>query len=309
MQCARRATRLNKEQMPEFVKTFMREAVSLARQTCGDQLLAVYLFGGLARREFSAEASDVDMLFILVDGCPIQKRRRLEQALQSLEIKYGLLRIGKENSLFCVFACKTALFKSHFILSSKSLREMDFKSMITEGKGFDVFPGSFLFSLAPSRLVIRNVLVGSELLYGKDFVSELVLPSPTLLDLNKALLVSLGISAIGIVSSLITKSGTRFSLEGFKWYILNACSFMTCRPSSVRLAQNYLRHYFPRSWVIINRFAQLRRVYSRDMIFSLANPFYILSAHLILFNALRTSARSVRWLEHKSSWTPSTKRP
>jgi len=273
---------LNIRKIPNTVEVFIDKAIDHAKQICGNYLLSVYLFGGLAHGEFSREVSDVDLLFIIDDTCPDEIKQRLEKNLEELEIRHGFLKGDEENILFSIFASRTALFKSHFILKLRSLKNMDFQTMFEEGKGFDLPLGKILFPLAPSRLVIRNVLTGSKILYGNDIIKTLDLFSPNWTDFNKSLFVSMCMSIFGILFSLIAKSGTRFSLEAFKWYIINSHSFIKGKPSSVKIAEVYIRSKCAYGWIVIDRFSKLRKHYSRDLVFSLISPLYIVCIHSIL---------------------------
>ncbi|UCB60830.1 MAG: nucleotidyltransferase domain-containing protein [Candidatus Bathyarchaeota archaeon] len=272
--------------MPKTVELFTERAISRAKEICGKHLVSIYLFGGLASGEFTDDASDVDLLFIIDDRCPQEKKGKLEQALRSLEAKHGFLRLGQESPIFSIFASRTALFKSHFILRLQSLKNMDYVSMFYEGKGFDLPLGRILFPFAPSKLVIRNILTNAKILHGIDSIEALSPPSPSWSELNKAFLASLLMSIFGIFLSFITKSGSRFSMEAFKWYILNTHSFFKGSSSSVKKACTFFRTSFFHTWIITSRFCKLRKCYSRSFTFNFIVPFYITLFHMISSRSL-----------------------
>jgi predicted nucleotidyltransferase len=266
-----------RNQIPSRVEAFIEETVHTARKICGDHFLSLYLFGGLVYGEFK-ETSDVDLLFIIDDKCSDEIKSKLEKALETVEIRHGFLKTDKENALFCIFAYRTALFKSHFVVRLKSLREMNFKSLFIEGKGFDLPFGTTLFPIGPSRLVIRNILAGGRIVYGIDVINTIAMPKLSSSDFNKSLVMSLFMSMFGVLFSFISKSGTRFSLEAFKWYIINAHSFLTNEPSNARLAESFIRLQVGQR-IFLLRFSELRKNYSRDLVFALFCPLYIIHLH------------------------------
>lgn len=265
----------------QLVESFIEEAINNAKNTCGKYLCSVQLFGGLVKGQFSKGVSDVDLLFIVTDDCPLETVRRLEHELEKLEIKYGFLNPG--DVLLYTFASRTALFKSHFVLRLGSLKSMDFRAMFKEGQGFDFSIGPILFPFAPARLVIQNMLLGSKTLYGDRVVKTLDLPLPSFLEFNKSFIVSLLISIFGALASIVSPVGTRFSIEAIKWHILNAYAYLEQKATDVKSATQYViskeNLITP---VIINRFLRLRKKYSRDLIFSFICPLYLLFIHLVM---------------------------
>jgi len=273
-------------QIPRRVEAFIGETVHVARKICGDHFLSLYLFGGLVYGEFK-ETSDVDLLFILDEECSEETKTKLEKALETVEIKDGFLKTDKENALFYIFAYRTALFKSHFVVRLKSLKEMNLKRLFIEGRGFDLRFGMTLFPLGPSRLVIRNVLAGGIIVYGDDVINTIAMPKPSPSDFNKSLVMSLFMSVFGALFSFMSRSGTRFSLEAFKWYIINAHSFLIDKPSNVKLAESFIRSRVGQI-IFLSRFSRLRKDYSRDLVFAVFCPLCIIYLH---FKLLRTITR------------------
>ena len=206
-----------------LVESFIGEAITNAKNICGKYLSSIQIFGGLVKDQFCRGVSDVDLMFIVADDCPLETVRELENRLKELEIKYGFL--NPNNVLPYTFASRTALFKSHFVLRTGNLKNMNFQALFKEGGGFDLPFGSILFPFAPTRLVIRNVLLGCKTLYGDRIIDALNLPMPSFLDFNKSFIVSLSISIFGAFASIISTAGTRFSLEAMKWHILNTYAY------------------------------------------------------------------------------------
>jgi predicted nucleotidyltransferase len=219
----RRNINLSEFNYPDEVRDYIKKIIEHSKKICGEHLLSIYLFGGLTKGYFDKEVSDVDLLFIVSDNCPLEVVAKLEKTLEYLEVKHRLINIS--NTLNFIFATKTAMFKSHFILQLGSLRKMDFQAMFHQGKGFELPLGKLLFYISPSKLVIRNLILECSLVYGHDVIKDVKPPMATIFDLHKSLLVGIGLSILGVVSSFITKAGTKFTYEGFKWYVLNAYYF------------------------------------------------------------------------------------
>lgn len=277
--------------VPHEIQNYIKKVIEYSKKICGEHLLSIYLFGGLAKGYFIKGVSDVDLLFIVSDTCPLSIIKKLERTLERLEVKHGLLNIN-DNFLYFIFASRTAMFKSHFILRLGSFKKMDFQAMFLEGKGFELPLGNFLFPLAPSRLVIRNLLRGRYLLYGHDVIKDVNLPLPSISDFNKSFVVSLSLSMFGIISSLISRVGTKFSLEGFKWYILNAFSILENQTPYVPSAIKYIRLKCPPlSLFVVERFEKLRKKCCQDIIFCFIAPLCLLILHIILLKCFRKALK------------------
>ena len=234
--------------------------------------------------QYSSEVSDVDLLFIVTDDCPSETVKELEDNLINLEIKYEFPKFARHNQLLHIFALRTALFKSHFILRLRSIRKMDLYALFKEGKGFDFPFCRLLFPLAPAKLVIQNVLLGRRILYGKDTIEEDLL-SPTLLDFHKSFILSFAISIFGVMTSFFSRIGTFFSLEAVKWHVLNSHSLLENKVTDLKSAIQYIiakdSLFSP---LIMSNFLKLRKKYSRDLFFSFLTPLYLLYIHFILFS-------------------------
>jgi len=262
---------------------FMKEATSSAKSICGRHLCSIYLFGGLAKGQFSKDMSDVDLLFIVTDDCPPEVVKELEHKLINLEIEYEFLKRNSWDKLLYIFALRTALFRSHFILRQGSLRSMNLYALFKEGRGFDFSFGRLLFPFAPAKLVIRNILSGRKILFGNDLIQTCNLPSPTFLDFHRSFIVALAISIFGVVASIIFCTGTFFSIEAIKWYILNIYAVLEHKIPDIRSATQYVVTKEPRfSSLVFRKFLELRENYSRDVIFSFISPLYLLYIHLTL---------------------------
>jgi len=276
----------------DYVQSFVAKALDLAANVYLQDLVSVYIFGGVAKRDYCRRTSDVDLLFIVSDSCSKEVIARFETEMENLEIEQGILPSESEDLLFYAFACKTLFFKSHFTLRLRSLRNLDFEAMVLEGRGFRLALWKILsrtmLRLGPSRLVIRNMLRGAKLLVGQDLLSDIVLPQTTRSETTRIFVMSWLISVFGIVSSVFSRSSTRFSLEAMKWYVLNVYSIFHGEAATV---DSSLRFAFANDLLsqsfVIDRFIRLRENCSYDLLFNAILPIYLIAAHFHLTNRLR----------------------
>jgi len=268
---------------PISVCAFITEALSLAARVFRHDLLAVYVFGGVAKGNYYRETSDVDLLFIVSDSCSEELIEDFEKNMERLELKSGILQ-AKHDLLFYAFASKTAFFKSHFVVRIRSLLNLDFFALFKEGKAFNLALSNILnrilFSLCPYRLVIKNMLVEARLLYGKDLIKEMAFPRITEIEVIKVFITSYLLSVFGAISSLLSKSSTRFSLEAMKWYVLNVYSIIHNRAAAVSDSLEFVVRNNIFNKTIASRFAELKEKFSYDLMFNISLPVYLVIAHI-----------------------------
>jgi len=265
--------------LPSFVQSFINDALNSATEICDHDLIAVYLFGGVAKGYFSKNVSDVDLLFIVSDDCPDKTLNTLEDRLENLERKYGILQTESTDLLY--YAFQTALFKSHYILRLGNLKNMDASAMFLGGRGlsFLKFSMKLFKALSTSKLMIANILREARIVFGQDVAKQMTIPSTTSTDVVNTFMASWIVSMFGLVSSVFSRSGTRFSLEAMKYYIHNVYSILNNETATINQSINALsKHFLPKSFVI-DKFIKLRKAYSHDFLFCAVMPIYLLIAH------------------------------
>lgn len=273
--------------LPSFVQSFVTETLNSAISICGHDLIAVYLFGGVAKGYFSKDVSDVDLLFIVSDDCPDETLNILENRLENLEYKYGILQTDSTDLLY--YAFQTALFKSHYILHLGSLKNIDSSAMFFEGMGFSFLKRNLrLFkSISTSEIMIRNILKESKMLFGRDVVKQMTIPSTKNTDVVNIFMASWILSIFGLISGIFSRSGTKFSLETMKYYIHNIYSVLNNKTTTVNQSINALsKHFLPKSFVV-DRFVKLRKSYCYDFLFCAVMPLYLLITHWRFIKYLR----------------------
>ena len=243
---------------------------------CGSRLRSVILFGSAAIGQFSEGISDVDLVLVVSDETPKQLVEKLDSELQRFEENHGPVR--QRSRFLKAFAYRTALFRSHFIVREVTLRSLDRRQLFNQARGFSLPLGRLLFFLAPVDLVLRNVLRGAVVVHGENLISSFRLPAPGHSSFVKSFLVSIAISLFGAVASVLFVDGTMFSLQSFKWFLLDLQSYHSNGSSGVLEAVRLAESFQPSP--ILDQFTSLRRRYARSVSFSLLCPVYLAALFL-----------------------------
>ncbi len=252
------------------VEAYTQRAVREAHAACGSNLRSVILFGSATRGEFSPSVSDIDLIFVVSDDTSSKVLAELESTVTRLEQDEGLSR--NQSHFLRLFSSRTAMFRSHFILSAGTLRSMKIQQLFREAQGFNLPLGGFLLHFVPSELVVRNVFARASEIYGDHFLDTLIMPVPGSSSLVKSFIVSISLSLFGAVASLLFPDGTMVSLESVKWFLLGLQSLQK-GSSNIRDAVDYAQR-FGGSFVL-RKFTDLRQHYRRSITFSLVSPIYL----------------------------------
>ena len=219
------------------------------------------------------------MIFVVSDDTSDETISKMESQLFRIEASHGPAR--DRGNFLRIFASQTALFKSHFVLKLGTLRSLNTRQMFKEARGFNLPLGSLLFSLAPSELVVRNILSGGVVVYGEPVLEGLSLPSAGSSSIVKSFLVSLSLSLFGVPACFISRDGTMFSLESLKWFLLDSQSARLMHPSKLADAISSVEH--AGGAFILRQFLALRQHYTRSIVFSLLCSFFLV--YLFFFGA------------------------
>lgn len=196
--------------VPPKLVPYFEQVVRESSEICGDKLRSIILFGSLARGEFSESVSDVDLLFVVSDDTSHATIKKLDSTLERLEFSAGPVR--DRSHFLRVFASRTALFKSHFIIRYGTFLSLDAKRLFEEAEGFRLPLGGLFFQLAPRDLAVSNILSGAVVVWGENVLSR-ISPTRPPGSLGRVFIVSLVLSLFGALSSLMFYDGTFFSLE------------------------------------------------------------------------------------------------
>lgn len=263
------------------VREHVQQVIQKSVAICGGHLRSVVLFGSAARGQFSEGVSDVDLILVVSDDTPNHVVRKLDTELERFEENQGPM---KHRSHFLkVFAYKTALFKSHFVVREGALRSLDTRRLFNQAGGSSLPLGRLLFFLAPADLVLWNVLRSAAVVHGENVISSLRLPAPTYSAIVHSFLVSFALSLFGALTSVLFADGTMFSLESLKWFLLDLQSYHNNQPLGVLDAVGFAEALHPSP--ILSQFTNLRQHYAGSVSFSLLCPAYLIL--LFLRNSLK----------------------
>ncbi len=260
------------------IGSYLDKVVVAAKNICGSNLLSVVLFGSAVAGGYVEGVSDIDLMLLLSDKTPDLDLRTLDRELDRIKAVSGPLK--NRGRLLKTFARRTALFKSHFILRHSTLKSLDHDLLVREARGFDVPLGRFLVPLAPTGLVLSNVMKGAVVVYGEDLLGTAQIPAQESSSIVQAFVASLAVSVFGAVASLLSSDGTMFSLESVKWFLLDLQSFKhETRGLSEALRGIEAQGPSP----ILRQFKDLRQKYRWSLPFAFLCPIYL--AYIFLRHA------------------------
>ena len=167
---------------------------------------------------------------------------------------------------------------------------MDSSSMFSAGKGFKLLKyNTRLFdSISTSRLMMRNILKESRILCGQDVLKQMTVQPTTSTALVSIFMVSWILSIFGLISSMFSRSGTRFSVEALKWYLHNVYSTLNDETTTINQSINYAlsKHLLPRPF-FVEKFLEIRNTYSPNLVFCAITPLCLMITHARLNRHLR----------------------
>lgn len=257
------------------VKKYVEDSVEVAVGILGENLVSIQLFGSGVKNDFSEEISDVDLIFVVEGGVKEDHLRKLEKRIKNLEIRYNLSK-PDDSKFLSIISSRTGVFRSYFVFSLENLKNMDFSALFEEGKLFDLPLGSIVYSLTPFKLIFHNMLKESITVYGEQIANEVDIPLPSNTDFAKNYFGCLLLSVFSAMFSLTSSSGTLFSLEALKWYLIGAYTRESKEIADINSSIEYIiSEENLLSPLILNKFLSLRDEYSREFLFSLSVPLYL----------------------------------
>ncbi len=263
--------------VPHDVTGFLADVKHACVAICEDQLVSLRLFGSLVDCHYRPGISDVDFLVLVKDDCPVQLMNQLRAELLRLELIHNIADARKAGTLQRAIISRTLFFRSHFVFHESTLLKQDYARLIGEAEAFGLTGGkimqNLLSVLVPWRLVLANVITQSQLFDGTDRLGEYKPLVQWRVEAARVFVMTEGISLLGLVYSLLSKDGTRISLEALKWYLIGKGSCLMRKRTGLGRSLSLLRS--PRSNVFFERFEKLRGRYSLDRFFALFCPLFI----------------------------------
>lgn len=270
-------------------KNYINDAVAIIKKEIGiEGIVSIVLFGSqLFLNENHIEStkiSDCDLLIIFKDGVSNNLIRKVDNYFVALEYKHNFREenTGLVNKIACVVNQTTGMFVSHFLTKRKHWENVIFHKIFNVNKIISNL-------LAPKKIVLCNVVINSDILYGLDLredVKKRLEISP--LDMIKSICMNLIISLFTIPCSVLKSfNSVKYQLEAVKWTLKasNYYAFKDSKPFNAiikrfisleksvgkkRKAEKYYR-----------KFLNLRKNPHIDLGFILQSPFRIIKIHLL----------------------------
>jgi len=270
-------------------KNYINDAVAIIKREIGiDGIVSIILFGSQLylneNQNESTKISDCDLLIIFKDDVPNNLMRKVDRYFIALEHKHNFREENRSivNEMAYIINQTTGMFVSHFLTKKKHWENAIFHKIFNVNKIISNL-------VAPKKIVLCNVVINSEILYGLDLrerVKKRIKISP--LDMIKSITMNLIISLFAIPLLLLKSfDSPKYQLEAVKWALkasnyyafndtksLNAIikRFVSLEKSdrNKRRAEKFYR-----------KFLNLRKNPNLDLGFTLQSPLRIIKIHLL----------------------------
>jgi predicted nucleotidyltransferase len=204
------------DRLPARVQTYIESVVGVCAQ---DQapLVSLILFGSAAKGGFSGDVSDVDLIIVVRDDASSATRRRLREAVASLETLHGLrsgttpssgsFQARVERAVGHGFSCFVCTRSD--LISGDVARVLDLRA--TEKPFVD-------------RIVFASIVASAVTVWGEDVLPGVPVPCVRRLDVFKALF---GFSSQVFLSAItfpVLPDATKYAMGALK-HSLHSCYF------------------------------------------------------------------------------------
>jgi predicted nucleotidyltransferase len=270
-------------------RNYINDAVAIIKREIGiDGIVSIILFGSQLflneNQNESTKISDCDLLIIFKDGVSNNLMRKVDRYFIALEHKHNFREENKStiNKMASIINQTTGMFVSHFLTKKKHWENAIFHKIFNVNKIISHL-------VAPTKIVLCNVVINSEILYGLDLrerIKKRIKISP--LDMIKSITMNLIISLFAIPLLLLKSfDSAKYQLEAVKWTLKasNYYAFKDSKPiiptikrfislekseGNKRKAEKFYR-----------KFLNLRKNPHVDLGFTLQSPVRIIKIHLM----------------------------
>ncbi len=275
----------------EQSSNYIKDIITLINKEIGiNKILSILLFGSQLSKNEASSISDCDLLIIFKDRVSNHHIKEIEKYFMSLEIKHNFREFNNNISkrILGVINQTTGIFVSHFLTKRRYWEEIIFHKIFRVNKVF-----SSLF--APRKIVLGNVLINSNILYGDDLRDD-IRPKIqiSMPEMIRSTVMNLMISLFSITISFLTDlNPTKYQLEAIKW-ALKASNYYCFRdsPNLNKITERFISFEKKTSQKKASRFfsdfLQLRKLPRNNVNFMIRCPIRIVKIHTkaILFKKL-----------------------
>jgi predicted nucleotidyltransferase len=236
------------------------DAIAQLRQSGANSLVSVILFGSTASGAVS-ESSDVDLIIVLPDGATAEDRRRVGEAVSSLEIAHGFrLPAGRRKNPLERFA-EHAGGDAHscFICTRGDLLSGNVARVLGLRAAEEFFV---------DRIVLASVIVSAKTFRGEELLHLVPLPAIRRLDVFKSLFGLAGLILLSATWFPVLPNATRYAMGALK-HSLHSCYFCYRLKGAALIEEvDFFQSRLGRSVTLLELLSQ-RREYHRSFAFVL----------------------------------------
>jgi hypothetical protein len=245
-------------QLPARVRAYIE---ALVRSCALDPtpLVSVVLFGSAAKRGFSVDVSDVDLIIAVRDDASRAIRGRLGEAVARLEIVHGLRPAATPSSRGLRARIERAVGHgmSCFICTRSDLISGDV------GRVLDLRPFETPFV---DRIIFASIMASAMTVWGEELLPQIPVPPVRRLDVFKAFF---GVSSQVFLSAVtfpFLPDATKYAMGALK-HSLHSCYFCYHgRTTALQEEVDFFRRRLGRSQTLVDLLA-LRGEYRRSFAF------------------------------------------
>ncbi|MFX0205793.1 MAG: hypothetical protein ACFFDT_07370 [Candidatus Hodarchaeota archaeon] len=192
------------------IKKYLHIVKSFLEKKYLNELVSIVLFGSMLDIDKNRSShTDIDLLVIVKDDCPITTFNQIKQNLFALEATYLSRFCKKEFWVIKGLQFATGMFVNSFVCRYSDFRERKFK----------VFSINRIMSkLAPQNSVWWSIQKRHQIIWGENvFRSWKTFPLMTKSDLLRSLLMNWLLATGALFIYPIYAQSAKFSMEAIKW--------------------------------------------------------------------------------------------
>ncbi|MBN2153498.1 MAG: nucleotidyltransferase domain-containing protein [Candidatus Lokiarchaeota archaeon] len=275
--------------LPKHATAFVDRAIRIVERHIPSAAYALFLFGSLSHARDGADCvdgtSDVDLLFIVKDGCDEAVRDAWPElnALQQHYFDDVGTRRGIVPAILRAVERQTGMHESIFLTRERDFKEARFSRIFTTNKILSRL-------LAPTSIVFGSALCHMKRIHGdaafdgavRSVKAAVGVGKSLLPDLARSMLMNAALVMGAVVLLPLTKRATRYAVEATKWSMYAVTYSMTgerpSKPCQLRFFSG-----LGVSPAFLGRWLELGRRYAPDVKFSLAALWNVVRIHALGF--------------------------
>ncbi len=247
------------------------------------ELVSIILFGSLVdSQDNHGQSTDVDLLIIVKDTCPIPLFNKIYRDLLGIEAYYVPLKNSFSNRFRKGLQYATGMFINLFFCSYSDFKDFNFTSV------FGVNPVmAFLF--APKSSVWISLIQRHRIIWGQDvFKKSEVDFSLQVSDIIRSFGMNSLLSLGAISLSFLMRSMTQYAMEAVKWSLFTWKNCLNLPNTSLlTICREYARKASYYDKLLLSAFVSYRQTKNPNNYLLLLAPLFIFNLHRKLIRQLK----------------------